>query len=105
MVLPPEALQNMGKITLSDTEIDRLIEMAWEDRTPFDAIERQFGLGEAEVIALMRRHLQPDSWRRWRKRVNGRKTKHAALSASDDLRFRCSRQRSISRNKVSKRGR
>ena len=53
-------------------EVDRVIEMAWEDRTPFDAIAFQFGLSEKEVIVLMRTHLKPSSWRRWRKRVQGR---------------------------------
>ncbi|KAF3885559.1 MULTISPECIES: TIGR03643 family protein [Nostocales] len=60
----------------SDT-IDRIIEMAWEDRTPFDAIEEQFGLQEKEVIALMRREMKASSFRMWRERVTGRKTKHA----------------------------
>ncbi len=55
---------------------DRIVEMAWEDRTPFEAIEAQFGLGEAQVIALMRRELKPASFRRWRQRVTGRATKH-----------------------------
>lgn len=56
--------------------IDRIIEMAWEDRTPFSAIEHQFGLKEKDVIALMRREMKPSSFRMWRKRVTGRKTKH-----------------------------
>ena len=89
--------------SLTETDIDRIIEMAWEDRTPFDAIEAQFGLTEAEVIALMRRELKPQSWRRWRARVQGRATKHARTSAVEDARFRCSRQRGISHNRVSKR--
>lgn len=58
--------------------VDRVIEMAWEDRTPFRAIETQFGLAEKQVIALMRREMKPSSFRMWRKRVSGRKTKHAA---------------------------
>lgn len=90
-------------ITLSETDLNRIIEMAWEDRTPFDAILAQFGLKEQEVIALMRRNLKPASWRRWRARVQGRSTKHRALSAIDDQRFRCDRQRSISNNKIAKR--
>lgn len=57
--------------------IDRVIEMAWEDRTPFEAIEIQFGLKEKQVIAIMRRHMKPSSFRMWRQRVTGRKTKHA----------------------------
>ena len=75
--------------------VDRIIEMAWEDRTPFAAIEFQFGLSEAEVIELMRRELKPKSFRRWRKRVQGRKTKHRALRGSDILRFKSDNQRSI----------
>ena len=60
-------------------DIDRVIEMAWEDRTPFEAIERLFGLSEAEVIKLMRRQLKPGSFKVWRARVSGRKTKHLQL--------------------------
>lgn len=89
--------------TLTDEDVNRIIEMAWEDRTPFDAILRQFGLPEAEVIKLMRRELKPQSWRRWRARVQGRSTKHEAKANPEVDRFRCSRQRSISLNKVSKR--
>jgi uncharacterized protein (TIGR03643 family) len=62
--------------SLTPQEIDRVIEMAWEDRTPFDAIRKQFSLKEADVIALMRRELLPKSFERWRKRVSGRATKH-----------------------------
>jgi uncharacterized protein (TIGR03643 family) len=83
----------------SGEELDRIIEMAWEDRTPFDAIEAQFGLSEQEVIALMRQMLKPASWRRWRKRVSGRKTKHRLLSLPNVSRFRSSRQRDISHNR------
>ncbi|MGC9385475.1 MAG: TIGR03643 family protein [Hydrogenovibrio sp.] len=64
---------------LSTEEVSRIIEMAWEDRTPFEAIEANFQLTEAEVIKLMRRELKPGSFRCWRARVSGRKTKHAAL--------------------------
>ena len=64
---------------LSDEDISRVIEMAWEDRTPFESIELQFGLNEGGVIMLMRRQLKPGSFRLWRKRVTGRATKHAAL--------------------------
>lgn len=88
---------------LSPLDIDRIIEMAWEDRTPFDAIEAQFGVGEAEVIRLMRAELKPASWRRWRARVQGRATKHAARSAVDDARFRSAAQRTITGNRRSKR--
>ncbi len=89
---------------LADKDIDRIIEMAWEDRTPFEAITFQFGLIEKEVIELMRRHSKPSSFRMWRKRMAGRSTKHAAFKKEDVTRFRCSRQRSISMNKISKRG-
>ncbi len=65
--------------SLSDGDLSRVIEMAWEDRTPFDAIERQFGLNEAAVIRLMRRQLLPRSFRLWRERVSHRATKHEAL--------------------------
>ena len=88
---------------MTDEEIDRIIEMAWEDRTPFDAITAQFGLSEKEVIALMRREMKPSSWRMWRARVQGRSTKHVAKRSFTEGRHKCSRQRSISNNKVSKR--
>ncbi len=88
---------------LKEEDIDRIIEMAWEDRTTFDAITFQFGISEKQVIELMRRNLKPGSWRLWRKRVQGRKTKHAALRNFTEGRHRCSRQRSISNNKISKR--
>ncbi|WP_286755854.1 TIGR03643 family protein [Roseivirga sp. UBA838] len=86
---------------LKEQEIDRVIEMAWEDRTPFEAIEHQFGLTEKEVIALMRNEMKASSFRMWRARVQGRKTKHTALQASD--KFKSSLQREISGNKISKR--
>jgi len=88
---------------LTAADLDRIIEMAWEDRTPFDAIRYQFGLKEQEVIELMRRNLKPSSWRNWRARVQGRATKHAQKSAVDNFRHKCSRQRAVSHNKVSKR--
>jgi uncharacterized protein (TIGR03643 family) len=89
--------------TLTPLEIDRIIEMAWEDRTPFEAIARQFGLSEKAVIDCMRRHLKPASFKRWRKRVSGRSTKHLALRNASVQRFKCSRQRTITGNKISKR--
>ena len=89
--------------TLTDDDIDRVVEMAWEDRTPFDAIEAQFGLSEQVVIEVMRRTLKPSSWRLWRARVQGRATKHAALSAVDDGRFKSNQQRLVTHNKVTKR--
>jgi uncharacterized protein (TIGR03643 family) len=84
------------------TDQDRIIEMAWEDRTPFEAIEQQFGLNEAAVIALMRRSMKASSFTMWRKRMNGRSTKHAALRSPSVNRFKCSRQTTISMNKISK---
>jgi uncharacterized protein (TIGR03643 family) len=85
-------------------ETDRIIEMAWEDRTPFEAIKAQFNLSEAEVIALMRKNLKRSSFDRWRKRVNtGVSTKHLKKRSEEITRFKCSRQKSISGNKISKR--
>lgn len=84
-------------------ELDRIIEMAWEDRTPFEAITHQFGISEQETIAIMRKSMKPSSFRMWRKRVQGRKTKHTKLRESSVDRFKCSRQRQISGNRVSKR--
>ncbi|MDP5082408.1 MAG: TIGR03643 family protein [Winogradskyella sp.] len=83
--------------------IDRIIEMAWEDRTPFEAITFQFGLKEQEVINLMRKELKPSSFRLWRARVQGRATKHSKKRTFDKGRFKCTRQRTISNNSISKR--
>ena len=89
---------------LTERQLDRIIEMAWEDRTPFEAIEFQFGLPEKEVIKLMRGNLKQSSFKRWRKRVNsGVSTKHLKKRSEDITRFKCSRQRAISGNKISKR--
>lgn len=86
------------------TELDRVIEMAWEDKTPFEAIEIQFGLTEADVIKLMRRELKNSSFKRWRKRVNsGISQKHLHRRNGQIKRFKSSRQRIISNNKISKR--
>ncbi len=84
-------------------DLSRIIEMAWEDRTPFDAILSQFGVKESEVIVLMRKSLKAKSFRNWRARVSGRKTKHVAKRSDDVNRFKCSRQKMISHNKISKR--
>lgn len=85
-------------------EIDRIIEMAWEDRTPFEAIEIQFGLTEADVIKLMRKELKPNSFKLWRKRVNSGVSKKHLKKRSDEItRFKSSSQRNISNNKISKR--
>jgi len=91
------------QVSLSDEQIDRVIEMAWEDRTPFDVIFSQFGLKEQDVIKLMRREMKPSSFKMWRARVQGRSTKHSKNRSDDVERFRCSRQRNISNNKLSKR--
>ena len=88
---------------LDGIKIDRIIEMAWEDRTTFEAIQFQFGLKEQEVINLMRREMKPSSFRMWRKRVQGRKTKHEQLRTFEKGRFKCTRQKSISNNSISKR--
>ena len=88
---------------LSDHDINRIIEMAWEDRTSFDAIERQFGIGEKSVIKVMRREMKPSSFRRWRQRVQGRTTKHEKTRDQTSRRFKCTRQRTITQNKISKR--
>ena len=72
--LPPE---------FSAEDISRIVEMAWEDRTPFEAIEAQFGVNESAVVALMRTHMKASSFRMWRKRMAGRVTKHAALRPAE----------------------
>jgi len=91
------------KIILKELQIDRIIEMAWEDRTPFDAIATQFDLKEQEVITLMRKNLKPSSFKLWRARVQGRKTKHLYKRGVEIQTFKCSRQSNISNNKISKR--
>jgi len=85
-------------------DIDRIIEMAWEDRTPFEAITIQFGLSEAATIKLMRTQLKRNSFNLWRKRVNsGVSQKHLLKRTADIKRLKCSRQKAISMNKISKR--
>ena len=88
---------------LEARDVDRIIEMAWEDRTPFEAITFQFGLKEQEVIELMRKEMKPSSFRMWRERVQGRATKHSKKRNFDKGRFKCSRQRTITNNSISKR--
>lgn len=88
---------------LSVRDIDRIIEMAWEDRTPFEAITFQFGLNEQDVITLMRREMKPSSFRMWRERVQGRATKHIKKRTFDKGRFKCTRQKTITNNSISKR--
>lgn len=91
------------KPALSPKEIDRIIEMAWEDRTPFEAIHVQFGLNEADVKSLMKKELKFSSYKLWRQRMENRKTKHASKRINGINRFKCNLQRSISDNKISKR--
>ena len=92
------------KTDFTERELDRIIEMAWEDRTPFEAIEFQFGLPEKEVIKVMRGTLKRSSFNLWRKRVNsGVSQKHLKKRSSEINRFKCSRQKGISGNKISKR--
>ena len=88
---------------LNEREIDRIIEMAWEDRTTFDAIEAQFGVNESQVIKLMRNNMKESSFKMWRKRVSNRSTKHLQKRDFTKGTFKCSRQKAISFNKVSKR--
>ncbi|MGK0413882.1 MAG: hypothetical protein ACJA1B_002098 [Polaribacter sp.] len=88
---------------LDSIAIDRIIEMAWEDRTTFESIQFQFGLKEQEVIDLMRREMKRSSFKMWRERVQGRRTKHEKLRTFEKGRFKCSRQKSISNNSVAKR--
>jgi uncharacterized protein (TIGR03643 family) len=89
---------------LTIIEIDRIIEMAWEDRTPFEAIEFQFGLKEKDVIELMKAQMKRSSFLMWRKRMHGKATKHQKLRDNEAIkRFKCTQQRTISRNKMSKR--
>ncbi len=79
-------------MTVNTDDNSRIIEMAWEDRTPFEAIQQQFGLSEARVIKLMRRSLKPGSFKLWRERVSGRKTKHRKLRPEGVSRGYCPTQ-------------
>ena len=80
---------------LTPEDIDRIIQMAWEDRTAFDTIKIQFGVTEAQVIKLMRKHMKRSSFTMWRERVSGRKTKHLALRSEDVMRFKSSDQKGL----------
>lgn len=99
--LPPQKLRQRASAPakpnatnpLSESDISRIVEMAWEDRTSFEAIEAQFGVNEAAVVALMRLHMKPSSFRMWRKRMAGRVTKHATLRGATHLRHRASHTR------------
>lgn len=89
---------------MKERDLDRIIEMAWEDRTPFEAIKLQFKISEAQVIELMRKELKRSSFNLWRKRVNsGVSQKHLKKRNPEINRFKCDRQRTISLNKISKR--
>ena len=92
------------KAALTPQEIDRIIEMAWEDRTPFEAILFQFGFAEADVITLMRKELKRSSFNLWRKRVNsGVSQKHSKKRNPEITRFKSTLQKTISLTKISKR--
>lgn len=96
----------MGNVifsSLSAKEVDRIIEMAWEDRTPFEAIQFQFGLSEADVKGLMKKELKFSSYILWRERVENCATKHLAKRNGKIDRFRSKAQRTIANNKISKR--
>ena len=90
------------KYQLSGRDVDRIVEMGWEDRTPFDAIEAQFGVPEADVIRIMRDQMHEKNFKKWRARVQGRSTKHAARRTEEVGRFKSKMQRVISGNRKSK---
>lgn len=99
-----EEIKSKAGNRFSAVDIDRIIEMAWEDRTPFEAIYFQFKLDESEVIRLMRLQLKRSSFNLWRKRVNtGISHKHLMKRNPNINRFKCARQKAISHNKISKR--
>jgi uncharacterized protein (TIGR03643 family) len=98
-----EEAREPKKNELSAIDIDRIIEMAWEDRTPFDAIYAQFQLNESGVRALMKQQLKFSSYKRWRTRVETCKTKHTAKRSTEIDRFKSGLQRSITSNRISKR--
>jgi len=91
------------KHQLTERDIDRIIGMAWEDRTPFDAIKEQFGLTEDDVIKFMKQQMRLNNWKKWRARVQGRATKHRQLRDNEVNRFKCARQKIISQNRIAKR--
>ena len=88
---------------LNAADVDRIIEMAWEDRTPFEAIEIQFGLKQQDVIKMMRKEMKAGSFKLWRKRTKGRSTKHKASRMEGVERFKSKLQKTITLNKISKR--
>lgn len=104
VTLEERRLMSSSQKQFTELEIDRIIEMAWEDRTPFEAILFQFDLVEKEVIRIMRSQLKESSFKRWRKRVNsGVSQKHFKKRSPEINRFKCSRQKAITGNKISKR--
>ena len=102
LINDPETYNAVVK-NLSDVDKDRIIEMAWEDRTPFEAIFFQFNISEKEVIMLMKQEMTLKNWKKWRERVKGRKTKHLHLRNKNRFRFKSTRQKQISGNRISKR--
>ncbi len=90
--IEPDNFKNDGA-SLDPEVIDRIIEMAWEDRTPFEAIEMQYGLKENQVRAIMRKHMKRSSFQMWRKRVKGRATKHQNTRNNDINRFKSANQK------------
>lgn len=93
MLLDPSEKPASAGFSLSASDISRIIEMAWEDRTPFEAIEHQFGMNESAVIRLMRAEMKSSSFKMWRKRMSARTTKHAALRSESVNRHRASHTR------------
>ena len=94
-------MKKLKELPLSD--IDRIIEMAWEDRTPFDAILSQFGISEGETIQLMRLHMKKSSFKMWRARVQGRSTKLSKKAREYLITFKSRMQKGIALNKMPKR--
>lgn len=90
------------KYNLDDQDVDRIVNMAWEDRTPFEAIEAQFGVKEADVIKIMKHQMRLNNWKKWRARVQGRKTKHRKLQEAGTLRFKSKAQKAITKHRISK---
>ena len=102
-MLAEDELKEIPTETLTAKDIDRIIEMAWEDRTPFEAIEYQFGLTESDVRKLMKAQLKFRSYKIWRIRVEACTTKHQKTRTAGITRFKCDSQRAITQNKISKR--
>lgn len=87
-----QSMNESGNRVLDEAQVSRIIEMAWEDRTPFGAIEHSYGLSEPDVIKLMRQELKPSSFRLWRQRVSNRTTKHEAKRSFEVGRAYCKTQ-------------